>query len=622
MPSYAYSTVISNSYLGRTKVIKAPTRYELDVKVQDQLAQWERMEARERGREAAKRQADEQRVRTAEARREAEAVRSDAAAAKESAKREAEDLTQEAAREIEAYRTILQTGLSRAPAVPWDSLLLHRQALTFAFAPPCPQAPAEPKIRPFLFAHAEPQPSVAEVRGRLGVPSTNALLETVVPGRRRRRLSLEEQALAEHAREVQAWHDRAGSAESAAKQRWSEERDRLLGEHSTRMELYRVDSQAWQEARAEALRHHEGIVAAQREEQRQRREEVAALKAAFESGEPDALLRGLEIVLEASPYPDATAPDVSLGFDVPSGTLVVSCPLPSPSDMPTVTGYRFVATRGEVVAQELKQKDRDALYESVVQQIALRTVHEVFSVAATERLAAVVFNGWVSGIDRKTGQPFTSCILSCRAEREQFGAINLAEVDPRECLRGLRALDAGPLAQLAPVRPLMDLDTTDRRFVESREVLGQMDPGQNLAAMDWESFEHLVRELCELMFSTGDGEVRVTQASRDGGVDAVAFDPDPIRGGKFVIQAKRYSNVVPVAAVRDLYGTMINEGAVKGILVTTSYYGNDSRTFAQDKPITLIDGSNLVYLLQQYGYADAHIDLDAARHAGAEAAGP
>ena len=105
---------------------------------------------------------------------------------------------------------------------------------------------------------------------------------------------------------------------------------------------------------------------------------------------------------------------------------------------------------------------------------------------------------------------------------------------------------------------------------------------------------------------------KVTQASRDQGVDAVAFDPDPIRGGKFVIQAKRYTKVVPVSAVRDLYGTMLNEGAVKGILVTTAHYGPDSREFAKDKPITLIDGSNLVYLLEQYGY-HVRLDVEAAR---------
>ncbi len=111
-----------------------------------------------------------------------------------------------------------------------------------------------------------------------------------------------------------------------------------------------------------------------------------------------------------------------------------------------------------------------------------------------------------------------------------------------------------------------------------------------------------MRELFDKVFGGYGSEVRVTQASRDGGVDAVAFDPDPIRGGKFVIQAKRYNRVVPVSAVRDLYGTIINEGAVKGILVTTSYYGNDSREFVKDKPITLIDGPNLAYMFQQHGY--------------------
>lgn len=94
----------------------------------------------------------------------------------------------------------------------------------------------------------------------------------------------------------------------------------------------------------------------------------------------------------------------------------------------------------------------------------------------------------------------------------------------------------------------------------------------------------------------------LTQASSDGGVDAIAFDPDPIRGGKIVIQAKRYNNVVGVSAVRDLYGTVLNEGATKGILVTTSHYGRDSYAFAQDKPITLMNGSNLLSLLEKYGH--------------------
>ncbi|MCI1978383.1 MAG: restriction endonuclease [Bifidobacteriaceae bacterium] len=78
-------------------------------------------------------------------------------------------------------------------------------------------------------------------------------------------------------------------------------------------------------------------------------------------------------------------------------------------------------------------------------------------------------------------------------------------------------------------------------------------------------------------------------------------------GGKIVIQAKRYKNTVGVAAVRDLYGTMQNEGATKGILVTTSGYGSASYQFAKNKPLELIDGPNLLWLLKTHAGVDAKI---------------
>jgi len=130
--------------------------------------------------------------------------------------------------------------------------------------------------------------------------------------------------------------------------------------------------------------------------------------------------------------------------------------------------------------------------------------------------------------------------------------------------------------------------------------------------MDWVDFENLIRELFEKEFSKNGGEVKITQASRDGGVDAIAFDPDPIRGGKNVIQAKRYTKVVGVSAVRDLYGTVHNEGANKGILVTTSTYGPDAYEFAKGKPLTLLSGSELLSLLGQHGHR-AKIDLKEAK---------
>ena len=148
-------------------------------------------------------------------------------------------------------------------------------------------------------------------------------------------------------------------------------------------------------------------------------------------------------------------------------------------------------------------------------------------------------------------------------------------------------------------------------MIESKDILENLKE-ENLAVMKWEDFEHLIRELFAKEFSQEGAEVKITQASRDKGVDAIAYDPDPIRGGKFIIQAKRYTATVDVSAVRDLYGTIMNEGANRGILVTTAKYGSDAYDFAKDKNITLLEGNQLLGLLNKHGY-NFKIDITEAR---------
>ena len=157
----------------------------------------------------------------------------------------------------------------------------------------------------------------------------------------------------------------------------------------------------------------------------------------------------------------------------------------------------------------------------------------------------------------------------------------------------------------------MKFNKSDSRFVKGEDVLDGVGE-KNLASMDWQEFEHLIREIFEKEYSKPGAEVKITQASRDRGVDAIAFDPDPLHGGKYVIQAKRYTNTVDVSSVRDLWGTVMNEGADRGILVTTSDYGRDSIEFSKDKPLTLLNGSELLHLLKKHGY-NAKIDLKEAK---------
>ena len=335
-------------------------------------------------------------------------------------------------------------------------------------------------------------------------------------------------------------------------------------------------------------------------------------KEEYSNESSSAIIEYCDMVLANSHYPDTFPQEFDIDFNSQNGILVVECQLPAPKHLPTVKETKYIQSKDEFKEVYISESAQRKLYDRLLYQIALRTIHELYEADVIAALKSIVFNGWVRSVDKRIGKETDSCILSVQANREEFLSINLKLVDPKECFKQLKGVGSSKLHSLSPVAPIINIDKSDKRFVPSHDVAEFLDEGQNLAAMDWEEFEHLVRELFEKEFSQTGGEVKVTQSSRDGGVDAIAFDPDPIRGGKIVIQAKRYTNTVGVSAVRDLYGTVEHEGAIKGILVTTSDYGPDAYKFAKGKPITLFNGGNLLHLLEKHGHK-AKIDLKEAK---------
>ena len=321
-------------------------------------------------------------------------------------------------------------------------------------------------------------------------------------------------------------------------------------------------------------------------------------------------------MLSRSDYPDTFPKSFILEYLKESRTLIVEYALPSIGCLPQVKEVKYIQARNDFQIMPVSASWLNKTYDELLYQIALRTVYELFQSDEAGALDSIVFNGWVNSIDKATGQEVNACILSIQVSKPEFMAVNLSQVEPKACFKKFKGISATKLTELTPIRPVLQLNKEDHRFISSYEVADALDASSNLAAMDWQDFENLIREIFEKEFSQNGGEVKITQASRDGGVDAVAFDPDPIRGGKIVIQAKRYTNTVSVSAVRDLYGTVMNEGAMKGILVTTADYGRDAFEFAKDKPLTLMSGSELLYLLQKHGHR-VKIDLEEARRIAA-----
>lgn len=312
-------------------------------------------------------------------------------------------------------------------------------------------------------------------------------------------------------------------------------------------------------------------------------------------------------------YPDTFPIDFDLHYNPDNKILIVDYSLPAPDDLPKLIEIRYIAKKNELFKEIfLSEAQISKKYDTTVYRVTLRTLHELFKADKAETLDAIIINGWVNSINIATGKKVNNCIVTVQAKKTEFNEIELSNIDPKTCFKYLKGIGSSRLSGITAVKPIAQINKNDKRFVTSHDVANQLNQGSNLAAMEWEEFEHLIREIFEKEFSMNGGEVKVTQASRDGGVDAVAFDPDPIRGGKIVIQAKRYTNTVGISAVRDLYGTVMNEGATKGILVTTADYGPDAYEFAKNKPLTLMNGSNLLYLLEKHGHK-ARIDLSEAK---------
>jgi restriction system protein len=100
-------------------------------------------------------------------------------------------------------------------------------------------------------------------------------------------------------------------------------------------------------------------------------------------------------------------------------------------------------------------------------------------------------------------------------------------------------------------------------------------------------FEQYVAQL----FRQKKFKVTVRGRSGDLGVDLVIIRPG---GKRAIVQCKRYRNTIGPEIVRELYGTLIHEGVSHAFLITTADISDSARTWAQGKPMTLIDGPTLV----------------------------
>jgi restriction system protein len=426
---------------------------------------------------------------------------------------EARERTEEAMRNRESLESLL-IGAVNSRVFDWESLKKRDE---YGVSPPLPP----------IYKNYPPEPSPVAPKLRM--------FDKMIPSRARAKQS------------------RAEAQTLLNKQQWVRQCNNIQSQNEMTFETHAAEAKKWEEGRQK----HESDCAAQRSAIDQKR-------LAYEAGDQNGLLSLCEIVLSRTAHPLLPSPEFELEYNSESKSLIVEYSLPPPNVLPRLKEVRYIKARDEFSELSSNNVEQEKLYDSVVYQICLRVLNDLFRADTGAMINAITFNGWVTSVDPAKGKETTACIVSVTALRDQFLEIDLTRVEPKACFRSLKGVGSSKLHSITPIAPICTISREDSRFIPAHDVADTLAAGFNLATMEWEEFEQLIRELFAKEFSANGGEVKVTQASRDGGVDAIAFDPDPIRGGKIVIQAKRYTNTVGVSAVRDLYGTVLNEGANKG----------------------------------------------------------
>ena len=164
---------------------------------------------------------------------------------------------------------------------------------------------------------------------------------------------------------------------------------------------------------------------------------VTSRQSAFAAGDAEAVQWFVGCVLRASRYPEGFPREYQVAYDPRARHVAVDVELPPRSVVPPVRAYRYVKARDAIEPVPRQESEISQAHERLVCCVALRVLHEIFGATPPEVVRAVALTGWVSTVDRATGQPARPVLVSFSAGRSAFGDLVLDAVDPVTCLAHL-----------------------------------------------------------------------------------------------------------------------------------------------------------------------------------------
>jgi restriction system protein len=352
-------------------------------------------------------------------------------------------------------------------------------------------------------------------------------------------------------------------------------------------------------------------------------EKVEKIRSNYKKGHKNTVERVVCAKIKKTDYPfyisfrgikDIFNQSVDYFYDIKNATLLLNYQLPDLNSIPKRTKLRYKGGKNKFEGVNIDESDLNKIYNNIPYNIALRIIKQIFEFdfSGGRVIENIVFNAFTSRAKEETGNEKAICKISVECSRGEVRDMNLSEADPQAAFEHLGGVSAASMCDASLVVPIIQSDVEDTELMASGRDDDDSEGVKRLMKMDWDGFEHLIVELFKKEFAEEGGELKVTRVSQGEGIDAIAHDADPLRGGTFVIQARRATQTVGASVVQDFHETVTSENANKGVLVTTSDFSPSAHGFAKDKLIQLLNGDDLLRLFGRHGY-DAQIDLSRAR---------
>jgi restriction system protein len=168
-------------------------------------------------------------------------------------------------------------------------------------------------------------------------------------------------------------------------------------------------------------------------------------------GAPEAVEDYLGLVLLMSVYPAGWPGPPACTYDARTRELTIELHFPAPGDLPTVKQYKYVRASDTITTTPQTQSERKERYAALVNNMILRTLHEVWEADRGGKVDSISLVGSVPHVNPATGKDTTTPLVAAAVDRATFAEIDLRRVAPAETLRHLGAVVSKNPHALTPI---------------------------------------------------------------------------------------------------------------------------------------------------------------------------